>query len=336
MRPLRALAASLLLTATLTAPVARASAACQDATLPVSTGLHIHQVRGTLCLPAGATPGTVQVLAHGATYNRLYWNLPHDRGRYSYQRDMAGRGAATFAFDSVGSGDSSRPPSALLTGVGQAAVLHQVVDHLRNGRVPGHSFDRVVLVGHSMGSGLAVLEAATYRDVDGVVLTGYSHSVSYPMFARLFIEGIRPAVLDPMLARRGTDPGYLTTMPSTRHLFHDPGQVEPDVLAADEATKDQVPATVVPDLYTLAFVSPLSRRIDVPVLLVNGAEDAIFCATLCESPEQLLDAEQLYFDGDTPVEAFLLPDAGHTLGYAPNAAEYRSAVHKWITARFGG
>ncbi|CCH31052.1 alpha/beta fold hydrolase [Actinosynnema sp. NPDC047251] len=336
MRPLRALAASLLLVATLLAPSARADSAveCTETDLPVSLGLFTQTVHGQLCLPTGASPDTVQLLLHGASYNRRYWDLPVDGGSYSYQRDLARRGVATFAVDCVGSGESSQPPSVLVTGVSQASVVHQVVGKLRAGHVLGHRFDRVVLVGHSMGSGLAVVEAATYRDVDGVVLTGFSHSVNFPEVARVFVEGVRPAVLDPVLAQRGSDPGYVTTAPGARRVFHDPGAIDPAVLAADEATKDQFPATVVTDLLALAFLSPLTREISVPILVVNGQVDSLFCASLCEDRTTFLDSEDLYFASNTPVDAFLLPQAGHSHGYAPNAADYRTAVVNWMNAHF--
>ncbi len=336
MRSLRAMAASLVLTATLVTPTAQAaSIQCTETNVPVSQGLFIQTVHGQLCLPEGAQPDIVQLLVHGGTYNRHHWDLPYNNYQYSYQRDLARRGVATFAMDCIGSGDSSRPLSALVTATGQASVIHQVVGKLRSGQVLGHDFDRVVLVGHSMGSGLSILEATTYHDVDGVVLTGFSHQLNLVEFTDLFVNAVRPAVLDPMLAQRGTDPGYVTTIAGQRQQFHDPGVVDPAVVAADEATKDQIPATVIPDLLTLAFLSPLSRQIDVPVFLVNGARDAVFCATICEDRTQLLDAEELYFSPGTPTDAFLLPNAGHTLGYAPNAADYRTAVLNWMTAHFG-
>ncbi|MEU4804113.1 alpha/beta fold hydrolase [Actinosynnema sp. NPDC023587] len=335
-RPLRALAASLLLSATLLTPSAEASAVeCAETDLPVSLGLFTQTVHGQLCRPSATTPDTVQLLVHGATYNRHYWDLPHDGGRYSYQRDLARRGVATFAIDCVGSGRSSQPLSALVTGVGQASVVRQVVGGLRSGRVLGHRFDRVVLVGHSMGSALVAVAAAGNRDVAGVVLTGFSHSVDLPAAVGLFVEGLRPALFDPALSRRGGDPGYLTTAPDARRVFHDPGVADPAVVAADEATKDQVPATIVPDLLPLAILSPLTRGISVPVLLVNGQLDALFCGAFCADRTRFLDSEEPYFAPRTPVDAFLLPDAGHTLGYAPNAGDYRTAVLNWMTAHFG-
>ncbi|ONI70516.1 hypothetical protein ALI144C_48640 [Actinosynnema sp. ALI-1.44] len=111
----------------------------------------------------------MQLLVHGG--NRAYWDTP-DGGNYSYQRDMAAAGYATFAIDDLRPGDSSQP----LTVSTAATVVHQVVARLRSGSVGGNPFGRVVLTGDSTGSGIVVLAAAAYRDVDGVVLTGMSQS----------------------------------------------------------------------------------------------------------------------------------------------------------------
>jgi hypothetical protein len=55
---------------------------------------------------------TVQLLVAGATYTHDYWDFRTvDRRRYSYARDVAARGFPTFAFDEIGSGNSSHPPS---------------------------------------------------------------------------------------------------------------------------------------------------------------------------------------------------------------------------------
>jgi pimeloyl-ACP methyl ester carboxylesterase len=307
---------------------------CTETDLPVTLDLLPQKVHGKLCLPASGIPKTVQLLVHGGTYNRLYWDLPNVPTRYSYQQDMADHGLATFAIDALGSGASSQPLSALITGTGLASTVHQVIGALRAGRVGGTRFARVVLIGHSMGSGIVAVEAATYHDVDGVVLTGFSHSMDLLALTAVFVDGVRPAALDPVLSERNSDPGYVTTMPGTRRLFHDPGLVDDDVLAADEATKDQVAATVVPDLLTLAFTSPLTRSVNVPVLIANGARDTLFCAFRCASPEDLRTAEAPFFTSELAV--FLLPQSGHSLGLAHDAPDYRTAVRDWLTARFPG
>jgi pimeloyl-ACP methyl ester carboxylesterase len=332
-RPHRTLARTVITVLTLTASVTSAAAAdtsvrCTETAIPVTYALLLTgTVHGQLCLPA-KTPTTVQLLMHGGTYNRYYWDLPYDGGRYSYQRDMAANGVATFAIDALGSGQSTQPPSEVVLGSTEAGVLHQVVAKLRAGAVGGVRFGRVVLVGHSMGAGITVLEATTYHDVDGVVLTGMTHSMDLVALAGIFVDGVRPALLDPVLGERGSDPGYVTTMPGIRNLFHDPGVVDPGVVDADEATKDQVPATVVPDLLTLAFESPLSRSINVPVLIANGASDALFCAYVCGSETSLVTAERPYFTSELTVH--LTPRAGHAVALSTNAADHRTAIRTWM------
>jgi pimeloyl-ACP methyl ester carboxylesterase len=327
----------LVLTASVTSAPALSAATqarCSQTDVPVTYGLLLTgKVHGQLCLPATGTPATVQLLMHGGTYNRYYWDLPVQG--YSYQRDMAANGIATFAIDALGSGDSTQPPSLLITGTEEASSVHQVVQKLRAGSVGGIRFSRIVLVGHSMGSGITTLEASTYHDVDGVILTGMTHSMDLLALAAVFVDGVRPAVLDPVLSKRLSDPGYVTTMPATRHLFHDPGLVESIVLAADETTKDQVAATVVPDLLTLAFLSPLSRSINVPVLIANGANDSLFCAFNCASPAALLAAEGPYFSPAADLEVHLTPQAGHAVALSRNAADHSAAIRTWMSEHFG-
>jgi pimeloyl-ACP methyl ester carboxylesterase len=265
-------------------------------------------VRGQLCMPADRTPRTVQLLVHGGTYNRAYWDIGDER--YSYQRDMAAAGFATFAIDCLGSGESSQPLSALLTGTTEASVVSQVATKLRTGAVSGTPFSKVILVGHSMGSGIVVVAAATFRGVDGVILTGMTHSMDLLALTAIFVDGVRPAILDPVLSSRGSDPGYVTTMPGTRDVFHRPGEVSPAILAADEAAKDQVPAAVVPDLLTLAFQGPMSAGINVPVLIANGSKDTLFCAYTCSGQAALRAAEAPFFSPATQLTVHLTPSAG--------------------------
>jgi pimeloyl-ACP methyl ester carboxylesterase len=290
-------------------------------------------VRGQLCLPADSTPRTVQLLVHGGTYSRAYWDTGDER--YSYQRNMAAAGFATFAIDCLGAGESSQPLSALLTGTTQASVVSQVATKLRTGAVSGTPFGKVILVGHSMGSGIVVVAAATFRGVDGVILTGMTHSMDLLALTGIFVDGVRPALLDPRLSQRGGDPGYVTTMPGTRGVFHYPGDVSPDIVAADEATKDQVPATVVPDLITLAFTGPLSVGINVPVLIANGTKDTLFCAYNCSGPAALRAAEAPFFSSAAQLTVHLTPNAGHSVALSEHAAEHRTAIRDWVSKRFG-
>ena len=103
----------------------------------------------------------------------------------------------------------------------------------------GHAFQHVIMVGHSIGSVEAWIEAARYHDVDAVIVTGALHALSPDI--RALQNDLYPAVDDPAFAGSGLDPGYLTTVPGTRgSLFYDPATANPAVVAVDEANKDTV------------------------------------------------------------------------------------------------
>ena len=121
----------------------------------------------------------MQLLIHGAATNRAYWDFGTVDGvRYSYARDVAERGIATFAIDELGAGESSHPLSTQLPITAVANATHQVVQALRGGSATGTRFGRVILVGHSLGSVVVWEEAINFADVDGVIVTGAAHSLT--------------------------------------------------------------------------------------------------------------------------------------------------------------
>ena len=70
------------------------------------------------------------------------------------------------------------------------------------------------LVGHSLGSGIATVEAATFNDVDGLILTGFLHTFAPAIGA--VPAALYPARDDPRFAGRNLPVDYLTTQPGTR------------------------------------------------------------------------------------------------------------------------
>ncbi len=200
-------------------------------------------------------------------------------------------------------------------------------------------FDRVILVGHSQGSGIAILEAATYHDIDGVILTSTAHLLSALVTANAFATSLHPVTLDPQLRKNGSDPGYLTTKPGKREsLFYVTRNADPQVIATDEATKDQVSFAGAGTVIVFGFLGPASRGIDVPVLLALGENDAVFCGFLardCSSAETLRKQEAPYFGPAAELSTYVLPKSGHVIALHKNAGEYREATRSWLRARFG-
>jgi pimeloyl-ACP methyl ester carboxylesterase len=308
---------------------AEAETTCQDVTYPVSLAGLPQTMAGTLCVPTGAR--TIQVLVPGGLYNRAYWDITVDPAVHSFRRAMNNAGYATLTVDRLGAGDSSTPPSALLTAITQANVVHQVIQTLRP------RFGKIVLGGHSLGSAIAVVEAATYHDVDGVLVTAMGHHLNTLGIAAIATTFV-PAVLDPAFSGRALDPGYLTTMPGTRYSLHQPGPNIPVVVAFDEATKDVAAPTELVDAALLGVVTTYSRLVDVPVLTAIASGDPTFCgilATDCGTAAAYLRAEAPFYAPAAHLESYVLSGYGHSLNYAPNAPNLHAAVVAWTDRMVG-
>jgi pimeloyl-ACP methyl ester carboxylesterase len=306
---------------------------CQAVTLPVALepGHNAGQtLAGTLCQPDqwAAGPHTVDVLTNGATYNRSYWDWPVDPDQYSYVRKTLAAGRATFAYDRVGTGASSHPLGTSLTLTTDAYELHQVVEWLqRNG------YTEIDSVGHSMGSVLAIQEAADYGDVSRLVVTGFLHTpnlgyVYDPLFGY-------PAALDPAFAGEGLDLSYLTTFPGARGIFYS-AAADPAVISYDQQHPDTITATELSTSLTqLALVPPLnpSDQVTVPVLIVVGQQDALLCGGPlpdCDDPGSVRALESPYFAGAPSLTVDTVPDTGHDIALHPSAGQSFETINDWI------
>jgi pimeloyl-ACP methyl ester carboxylesterase len=334
-----ALALTTLGIAFLTAPVhaqpSASSASCRDLYFPVTLAVVPQTMYGKLCVPDGGAK-TVQVLVPGGTYNSTYWDIGYSPETRSYRRAMNNAGYATLALDRLGTGRSSTPLSVLLTTTTEASVVHQVIGQLRTG-ARGPRFSKVILGGHSYGSGVAIIEAATFHDVDGVLITGLAHRINLGGTIPVFADTL-PVVLDPKFATTGHDPGYITTLPNTRYdIFHTPGPRVDGAVAYDEATKDTSTEAQAIDLFSLGIILPYSRLIDKPVMIALG-QDTVFCgllATDCSSGEAIKRTESLYYSPAAELTAYALHGYGHAINYAPNASDYFQAVREWADRKIG-
>ncbi|WP_284741854.1 alpha/beta fold hydrolase [Amycolatopsis sp. RTGN1] len=308
------------------ASAAQQSRSCTELDIPVNSGLLAEAMHATLCGPADGRAGApLQVLVAGGTYNRSYWSgLGLDA--YSYTARANAAGFATLAVDRIGTGASSHPLSTLITASLQADAVHQVIVHAREGSLDGQQHDQVALVGHSLGSMAAVITAARHPgDVDAVILTGYSHRIA-PDQLLTSLTSMHPAALE----GRPLDPGYLTTIPGARAaLFHAADDVDPAVLAADEATKDVGSATELPDGVLVGLAQATSRRITAPVLEANGGRDSWACTAVdCTSADTLHAAEQPSFAA--PLTTYVQARSGHCLALAADGGEFAQFASVWL------
>lgn len=315
---------------------------CRPQTIPVALAPgqpEQYEIFGELCLPLGVNPlavQTVHVAVHGATYSHLYWAWPFQPERYSYADALTQAGYAVFTFDRIGVGRSSRPPSNAVTLDANAFVTHQLIEGLRGGQI-GHGtrFQRVVLVGHSLGSSTSLLEASTYHDVDGVVLTGFLHQF-YPPWLFLAFTSFYPANADPKFVGQGLDPGYFTTIPGTRDdLFYYLPNTDPAVVALDEATKE---TATIGEQNTLgsALAPAVSQAVHVPVLLLDGQFDNAFCGpSLCPDAAAVAQLETPFFSAAACLQTVVIPATGHDLNLHFTAPTTFGAIRTWSDAYVG-
>ncbi|MEV5835563.1 alpha/beta hydrolase [Nocardia sp. NPDC052112] len=282
---------------------------------------------GTLCRP-GQPTDTIVVLLSGAATNARYWDWPIQPQTYSARRALSAAGFATLTLDLLGTGTSTRPPSAAVTSALQAQGVHEIVTALRTGINSHPEFQTIILGGVSLGAGVAAMAAATYHDVDGVLLQGFSHSVS-PLETLKTVAGFIPAATDPRFADRGLDPGYLTTRQGGRAAGFVGPNTDPVALTVDYAE--------VADTFSLAemvdgltsTIPPLTSNIDAPVLIVNGEVDLLCARAMCASSASLADAEQRYFTPSAQLKTYVLPGAGHAVTVAPNTGLFQDCLVAW-------
>ncbi|HKV09972.1 MAG TPA: alpha/beta hydrolase [Thermoanaerobaculia bacterium] len=295
----------------------------------------VYNVFGVLCSRGSLQQKTILVTLHGATYSHLYWDWPVEPQTYSYVRRATAAGYAVLNLDRIGIGQSDHPPAASVTIAANAHVVHQIVQELRGGDRVVPSFgriqaERVALVGHSLGSVISIEEAATYGDVDGVVLTGVSHTVTEHLnevFGVLY-----PANLDPLFAGRSIPDGYLTTLPGNRGVFYYLPSAAPLVVAIDEQTKETVTTA---ELDTAFPALALSTGVHVPVFSIVGDLDLAFCAgTSCTASGSLAN-EPAFYPADACTETAVIAGAGHDLNLHVQAPLAYDAILDWLDRRVG-
>ena len=115
-------------------------------------------------------------------------------------------------------------------------VLHQLVTAVKSGPLSRFGFDRVVLVGHSLGSTLTILEAATYNDVAAIVLTGITHTAGDGL--NDFFSNVIPVTQDASLNMQDYSTDYYTLkVGSLGPLFFNPATSLPSIIDTSESLK---------------------------------------------------------------------------------------------------
>jgi pimeloyl-ACP methyl ester carboxylesterase len=293
----------------------------REVSIPVRFAGGSGHLAGTLTVPdepTGPMANTVQLLVHGYSYSRYYWDFPYQPETYSYVHAAARAGYPTLAIDRLGDGRSSRPAGRLLTWQNAALTVATAVTALRRGSL-GTTFDKVILVGHSYGSVTCYQVAARHPGVDALIITGAAHRVNLLEITRLLLNS--PPALG-SLAEPAPDPLYVTTRRDWRDFLYRTANADPEVIALDERLKQTAGVFEVPSALPYLW-NGVSRTTNIPSLTVIGDHDQVFAkwAADCSSDAVLAAFERRFYGPLATVEGAVIRGAGHDLNLERTAPE---------------
>ncbi len=289
-----------------------------------------YEVHGHIVGPASrlasTAPAAGALYVHGLGYGEFFWRYKGVPG-YDYASAQAAQaGLISVTIDRLGYGASGRPDGNEVCYGSEADYLHQILTQLRSGRyaVPGGAtaplrFSKLALVGHSAGGFMTESEAASYKDVDALILASFGNTgpgvPAYAAFGRSSLDC------------------NLTPLPGNYAYF---GKTAADFQAAhfanaDPAVVEGVTAMRAPDPCGDFASAPPAVVVDVlsvntikaPVLIVTGADDALF-------PPPAGENEKRLFIGNPDVTQVTLPATGHAVTLGRTAPRFRSTVGDWL------
>jgi pimeloyl-ACP methyl ester carboxylesterase len=262
--------------------------------------------------PVGAVQaghGTpVLVMIHGASDTHTVFDFAPG---FRAAPELANLGVSVLTVDRVGYGASSHPNGDSLDYPTSAGYVHEMVQAVRNGAL-GLAPSAVVLLGPSAGGDIALCEAGTYHDVDGLIVVSNTSQLQPALFQvdfdAFFSQG---PYFDFGVGFR------------TSFFYYQPAALEL-IVDLDNATRALVPrAEIASALANVA--APFRGLVSAPVLLLQADHDAIFVpqddsALFASSPD--VSYTQLHFTGHKSFE--------HPASHAIAVID----IAQWIGKRF--
>ncbi|KAI0137332.1 Alpha/Beta hydrolase protein [Xylariales sp. AK1849] len=284
-----------------------------------------YSIAATYCEPDSGPGKALQVLTHGVGFDRSYWDFPFNNYNYSYVNAALTDDYSTFAYDRIGTAQSSTPgdPVNEIQSWLQISSLHALTLMLRAATLPGvsASYDKIFHVGHSFGSRQTYNLAATYAAEnisDGIALTGFSQLAFLPPYNFLgstFTFGANYVQANGLPQFENYPDGYVAfgDVSALQTDFFAPGQFDPAIL---EAAAGAAQPVSVGELLTLTSPAAVNSTFGAPVLIVTGDRDISACGGNCNinTTESIPEMSRKFFlDADIDFEVVLIPDAGHGL-----------------------
>ncbi|RPB02886.1 putative valacyclovir hydrolase [Choiromyces venosus 120613-1] len=291
-----------------------------------------YDITTRLCTPSskhqvsGRRADTIQFLIHGATYNSIMWDWPLESGTYSWTRKMNEEGWATFTWDLIGAGTSTRPDGLVEAQVqSHVETAHQLIQQLRSGRIGSKKWKHIVSAGFSIGSATLNSLVDQYpEDADAIILYGFTHNALwvYPGF----LAGLQASA-------NQIDPEKWGDIPST---YQSTSTLESRVVACYAGMYDHEQLVYDHehrDFDSLgAAITLVLHMLDAPdykghVMVANGDEDATFCGLHCgDSPALVYD----YIPKAASYDIKVYPKTGHQVLFHHSGPQFMQDAIKFL------
>ena len=286
---------------------------------------HISGPQATL---AAGKARSITVYLFGYEAGEWNWDLKGVPG-YDYAGEMAKRGHVSLTLDELGYGASGHPANGNETCQGaEADITHQIIQKLRNGEytlpgAPTIKYGDVVLAGHDIGGEVALIEAYSYSDIDGLILTTFAE------------QGFTPYIIE-----RSTIAGFQTCTESSTgyvHFISDEEfrtllfyNAEPRVIEAADAHREPNPCGLIRSNPQSILVANrlYDSEVTVPILIVFGNNEHLVWSRQGE------EEEERNFPSSHDKSTVFIPEAGHFLMFARTASDFDRAISRWLSARF--
>jgi pimeloyl-ACP methyl ester carboxylesterase len=327
---------------------------CQDFNVPVDVDdVPDAQLYVEYCAPPEALyNGTLMFMVHTTNHNHYGWDPPNQR--FSQVRSAVESGFSVVNIDRLGSGQSTLPPSDLVTIDKVITAIHGVVAKLRDGSLTGTTHSSIVWLGSSFGAMYAWQHEGKYPgDFDGFVLNGIHHRIKLSFARFALAEAIVSVCEDPVFSQTMSDCGYLVDAIGFKGpLYYDEPNAAPGMISGANwevrLLRDVVSANLL--LESLAFIglepgpdgpreipvdvetSP-SQNVSKPTLVVIGEKDPIFCGGpegyICDEPT--IRAFEAPYYADAPLfDVFVPKGTGHLINLHLNGPSSMDFENQWV------
>lgn len=321
-----------------------------DSNVPCLADGKTYTVRGHLVGPAADLrnpfPRSVTTYLHGIGWGEFYWHF-QSQPEYDYATLMAQRGHTSLVYDQLGYGASDRTPGLLNCYGSEASVANQIIGALKTGRytVVGRTtvptFAQVALASNQAAALVSQPTVYSYSaplapNADALIVTSFADFAgafkpafalqSAPFFSRCLLGG------EPSDGPGGSGPRFYVNFPPSDEAFASVNfaNADPAIVAAATAARGRSPCGEALSAFQtigLDSLQILLRQVRVPVLIVNGLDDAFFIQPLGGTVQRRL------YPNSPDVTVAFIANAGQALTLERTAPDFRNVMDAWLRAR---